>query len=342
MFNMKGERKIPAGALLYLRETWQMHFLNPVPKDDEKDKLNQEHFQERKQQQLEEAEQKARKKQKRNRFEGSDEDESSVESGKDNDDVYIRNRADKKPKSQKQIEKELAAELARKRKLKATDVAHAALTVACNQYRPWIISKNYQDILDRCVDTMLIPTGYKRHCQVRRLFKQTGHLNGAAKIQIITTYMEFILWTIRQIETFKRIPDSECYPAAYLLFHAVLSDDFVEIQSPSFSKNITPDGQKDADGNDIPMGELPMLFFKVLETNILHNGLFPISEQKIIWHQIVDIVAFLKNFGPARGDGTSIVTDKKEITQRRYLHPCHYNASPNSARKSSHDNCLWV
>jgi len=141
---------------------------------------------------------------------------------------------------------------------------------------PYVLRETTRNKIEDCVDLIHIPVGHGEHYQVKKMFNRTGELHGHAKIQVVTVLMEFILWFITQFE-----PD---YPSAYIAFHLMLSSDLQFLQRHSFTKE-----------------EVQWLHKLIIETVATHNGLFPPTESKIIWHQLVDIVPFIEFYGPIRG-----------------------------------------
>jgi hypothetical protein len=96
--------------------------------------------------------------------------------------------------------------------------------------------------------------------------------------------------------------DSTNTNEAYLNFYMMLSSDIIHLMSPKF---------KDDD-------ELDFLFKKLVETICLHEGMFPISEATICWHQLMDLPLHIKKFGPIRcwwefSGERSLSTLKKDV-----------------------------
>lgn len=142
---------------------------------------------------------------------------------------------------------------------------------------PWILPEAMRKQIENAiVDCIIIPSGYTQHFQMRKLFLQTGQLNGTAKIQVTTTLAEFIVWHIRKLDP--------AYASSYLGYHLLLSRDFQLLQRPSFTD-----------------GDIDTMQNKVNELVSLRQGLYPPSFSHIVYHQLVDIVPFIKQFGPIRG-----------------------------------------
>lgn len=196
LFNWKGEREVSAGALLYCWDTQLHHYLNPIPKtltpEQEKEAkakvAKQPQQQEAKQHQAQGGEVLPPKKRRRStrRGENSDDDKNenlSIDSVVLDEEEYKSNRADKNPAEKEEGKAAKAAAAKKQAKFEARGIAHAAMSGGFNQYRPWVLPAKYQEIIELCVDAMLVPIGYSRHCQVKKMFKQTGHLNGTEKFK---------------------------------------------------------------------------------------------------------------------------------------------------------------
>jgi hypothetical protein len=126
------------------------------------------------------------------------------------------------------------------------------------------------------------------------MFQQTGYLNSMAKIQVITVLMPLICTVLSN--------EADNVHYAYLTFFMMLSSDFIDLLSPKF---------KDDE-------EIDLLYKKVVETVIIHEGLYPIQESMITWHQLTDLPLHIKNFGPLKGfwecnGERSLAVLKKEV-----------------------------
>jgi hypothetical protein len=64
----------------------------------------------------------------------------------------------------------------------------------------------------------------------------------------------------------------------------MLSTDIIHLLSPKFKDDT----------------EIDLLYNKIVETVCLHEGMFPISEATICWHQLIDIPLHIKKFGPIK------------------------------------------
>jgi hypothetical protein len=122
-----------------------------------------------------------------------------------------------------------------------------------------------------------IPSGCSSQFQASFIFQQTGYLHGLGKIQTITVLMPLITTILCK--------DALYSDAAYWAFYNMLSSDMIDLMSPVFRSDF----------------EIDELFHKILELIVVHEGLFPITESLICWHQLLDIVFHIKNMGPIRG-----------------------------------------
>ena len=125
-----------------------------------------------------------------------------------------------------------------------------------------------------------VPKGCSGNIQCSFMFQRTGNVRALGKIQIISVLMPLIC-TLLALDGLGTKEKS----IAYLAFWMMLYDDFNDLLSPKFRH----DQQIDA------------LHMRVLETICLHEGLYPISESTICWHQLLDISSHIKKFGPIKG-----------------------------------------
>jgi len=112
------------------------------------------------------------------------------------------------------------------------------------------------------------------------MFQRTGQVRGMGRIQIISVLMPLIC-TLLALNGLGAPTKS----IAYLSFWMMLYEDFNDLQSPKFKSD----------------KEIDALHQRILETLCLHEGLYPISESTICWHQLLDISSHIKKFGPIKG-----------------------------------------
>ena len=67
----------------------------------------------------------------------------------------------------------------------------------------------------------------------------------------------------------------------YDTFYAMISEDFCDLLAPYFSED-----------------DLTQLQDRLFETVALHEGLFPITESRFTFHQLIHLVDNIKNWGP--------------------------------------------
>jgi len=143
---------------------------------------------------------------------------------------------------------------------------------------PYVLAPDARTKVEEAIKCILIPLGYSQHFRVsKEIFSRLGDLIGTEKIHIISVLMEFILWLVYEHY-------DKDYPIPYLLFYYMLSLDFCDLQAPSFTEH-----------------EISDLHFRCIELVEMHTGLFPATEHSIKWHQLVDIVPFIRVWGPLRG-----------------------------------------
>jgi hypothetical protein len=120
-----------------------------------------------------------------------------------------------------------------------------------------------------------IPSGFSSDFQAQFIFQQTGLLHGMGKIQSITVLMPLICTILawEGLNTNK----------AYITFYHMLSLGYIDLLSPVFTDKQIED-----------------LTNRILELIMLHEGLYPIQESTICWHQMLDTVRHITKFGPLR------------------------------------------
>jgi hypothetical protein len=109
------------------------------------------------------------------------------------------------------------------------------------------------------------------------MFQQTGYLNGMGKIQAITVLMPLICTVLASEATNTNI--------AYITFYMMISTDINDLLSTKFKDD----------------AEIDRLYQRIVETVIIHEGLYPIQESMITWHQLIDLPLHIKKVGPLKG-----------------------------------------
>jgi hypothetical protein len=121
-----------------------------------------------------------------------------------------------------------------------------------------------------------VPSSFSKDFQAQFIFQQTGYLHGMGKIQAISVLMPLICSVLSTEATNTN--------KAYLTFYMMICSDINDLLSTKF---------RDDD-------EIDMLYKRIVETVIIHEGLYPISESMITWHQLIDLPFHIKKFGPLR------------------------------------------
>jgi hypothetical protein len=134
----------------------------------------------------------------------------------------------------------------------------------------WYIDKPERQLIDVILNEIRIPTGISSEFQLGdcQSFAQSGFMRGVSKMQFITVGMKLVV-TIAN------------FNAAYSKFFLMLSDDINSLLSPFFNS----------------AKELDLLYDKLLEMVVLWEGLFPVTESKIVIHQLPCISKNIINAG---------------------------------------------
>lgn len=141
----------------------------------------------------------------------------------------------------------------------------------------WVLTSTEQKSIDQdFLKNMLIPTGYIQDSSIISTFTKTGFLNGNSSITVIESIMDYITYCIALIA-----PD---YPKAYLQYLKMLSNLFSNLLSPMVSES-----------------SVNVLYNQTVEVVSLHSGMFPLSESTAMYHQLIHLPQFIRQFGPLRG-----------------------------------------
>jgi hypothetical protein len=135
----------------------------------------------------------------------------------------------------------------------------------------WFIDKSYFNELDAIINSLVIPSGFSDEFQCRNVFERSGFLNGSAKIQLLTVLMPLIMYHCKLKNIIK---------ISYVKFFLCVCFDINSLMSPVFENQ-----------------NIKELYKKVLELLCLHEGMFPITENKIIWHQLIDLPLHIPKCG---------------------------------------------
>ena len=133
----------------------------------------------------------------------------------------------------------------------------------------WGIPEIEWNMLDFAINSIIVPTGFTNEFQIKNIFIQTGYVSGAASILILVSLMPFIMYLCKDI-----------LDTAYIKFYLLLCVDIRDLMAPCFINN-----------------ELEELHDRITELVSLHEGMFPITESKIIWHQLIDLPYHIRKWG---------------------------------------------
>lgn len=137
---------------------------------------------------------------------------------------------------------------------------------------PWILNKNVQDMFDAWVEAILVPKGFKNHFFVKEPFKATGNLIGMGKIQVFTVLIDLLICCIKFHQP--------SFPTAYLKYFKILADDMRLLLASHLTES-----------------QLGNLFYRIVETVSVGEGLMFHSESLYPNHELIDLVAGIKEFG---------------------------------------------
>jgi hypothetical protein len=140
---------------------------------------------------------------------------------------------------------------------------------------PFALSKQDKELMNILLRCVRLPKAYKNDFKIKILYEKKGEkhpfLKAIDHIHLLTVYLPFIL-SLSKISL------------AYVAFFAIISEDFSDLMAVEIKKD-----------------DLPELFEERLpELLSIKEGLFPDSEGKIIFHQILDLRVLIEQFGPLR------------------------------------------
>ena len=151
----------------------------------------------------------------------------------------------------------------------ATNTHYPYLQGKGHDIMPYQLPQERQDLVDACIDTILIPSDYADVFQSKQMFQCSGQVRTADIIQCIRVLLNFIFYC------------STSDHVQYREYYKMLSSDFTDLSAPCFS-----------------LEEIESLHNRVVETVAVHEGLFPISEWLITYHQLMHLPYFIKKWGP--------------------------------------------
>lgn len=161
----------------------------------------------------------------------------------------------------------------------------------------WNLNNPMLKKLEIYLQNILIPSGSPSSLRLKASISSFGLVKGKELIEICECKMDFICWSIQQIT--KR--EGESYPNEYLYFYCMLSSYISDLLAPVINKL-----------------EINVLYYQAVEIISIYEGLYPVSETKMIHHQLIDLPHYIKQFGPLRGWWTfpserSIAQIKREM-----------------------------
>jgi hypothetical protein len=121
-----------------------------------------------------------------------------------------------------------------------------------------------QQAIDRHLTTLYLPKHHKDDYGVKDLLHRFTMLKGMEWIHVITSHIDWLCYIIER--------EDAAYPKEYLLYFSTLSSLFTSVLSPV-----------------IVVDELEHLYFKSVELDEVHGGLYPGSDAAMVYHQLLVI-----------------------------------------------------
>lgn len=164
----------------------------------------------------------------------------------------------------------------------------------------WELNNPMSKKVEIYLQNVLLPSGNTSSLRFKSSVSQFGLVKGKELIEMFECAMDFICWSIQQISSRTREPTQK-YPNEYLYFYCMFSSYVSELMAPM-----------------IPDNAIDSLYDRAVEIVSVYEGIFPVSETKMIHHQLIDLPHFIKQFGPLRGWWTlpserSIAQIKREM-----------------------------
>ena len=135
----------------------------------------------------------------------------------------------------------------------------------------WRISERLQHVIDAVNNTMYVPAGHKDKFNLQYPMRHTKHMRAKDHLVFLTVYAPYLYSFSEMSGSFKKYTER-------------LGSDFSRLLNPC-----------------LPLDDLEKLYWSVVETLCIHEGLFPESEHYFIYHEILDIVFNVKQQGHVRG-----------------------------------------
>jgi hypothetical protein len=136
-----------------------------------------------------------------------------------------------------------------------------------NSSHPWVLTNHDQITIDCLLECIVIPKGYKKEFDVKKICSQKCYIKSAGYITLLTALFPFLL-------------SYTSLPKAYIIFFRMLADDFTDLLSVECDDSYCEE-----------------LFNRLKELLGVKEGLFPDSECQLIYHQLICLKSSIKCFG---------------------------------------------
>jgi hypothetical protein len=138
---------------------------------------------------------------------------------------------------------------------------------------PWKLTKTDQIYVDSVANCLLVPSGYKNDHKIRFPMKTTSFMNAKDHMNWMTSYASYVY-------------SFTSMASGYQHFVARFARDLCSVLNPCIVRS-----------------DLPHIIDCIQETRAIQEGLFPESEAVFCFHQIIDIVYHIQQFGHVRSLG---------------------------------------
>lgn len=167
-----------------------------------------------------------------------------------------------------------------------TLVAKVHMYLAETKRPPWAImvvnttTYDEAEIIDTWVNCINVPFMQKKNWQINTMYRRSGQLRGTARIDILCNIIDYIIAVSYHFA-------SEHIPESYRWFYHLFSLDMARLHSTKISKSSYTD-----------------LRNKIIEIVSMHDAMLPPSESLYCFHQLIDVVHKIPDFGPLRSFST--------------------------------------
>jgi hypothetical protein len=143
-----------------------------------------------------------------------------------------------------------------------------------NGYKPpWKLTKSNKFKVEAWINSILVPSTYSNHFQIKNIFSHMGLLRGNSFITIFTVLVNFLNLSLP-----KSLPD------AYKAFFSMIGSDICDLLAPSLS-----------------VEDVQSIHNKVMESVCVLEGLFSEKENTFIVHEIMHLAEHIPEMGPLHG-----------------------------------------